>query len=56
MKALPTPDECYKFARDLAHDILENEQHPEHGEMPEEWFMYPENIKKLITYCQTPKP
>jgi hypothetical protein len=47
---LPTPKECYEKAKDLAHEILEAE-----GELVEEWFIYPERIQQLITFCQTPK-
>lgn len=56
MRNLPTPEECFERAKELSHDISEHEQHPEHGELPEEWFIYPENIKKLIEFCQREKP
>jgi hypothetical protein len=56
MGQLPTEDECYAFARHLAHEIDTEVEDKDCGILPEEWYIYPENIKKLITYCQTPKP
>ena len=53
---LPTADECFIFARDLAHEIDPETVDGDGDTLPEEWYIYPENIKKLITFCQTPKP
>ena len=55
MSQLPTEDECYAFARHLAHEIEAEVEDKDCGRLPEEWYIYPENIKKLIAYCQTPK-
>jgi hypothetical protein len=53
---LPTPDECYEKAKNLSHEILPAEDDdPIFGELVEEWFIYPERIQELITFCQTPK-
>ena len=51
---LPTADECFIFARDLAHEIDPETVDGDGDTLPEEWYIYPENIKKLITFCQTP--
>lgn len=55
MSQLPTEDECYAFAQQLAHEIEIEVEDKDCGRLPEEWYIYPENIKKLIAYCQTPK-
>lgn len=55
MSKLPTPEECFERAKELAHEINELEHHREHGELPEEWYMYPENVMKLIEFCQREK-
>lgn len=56
MSKLPTLEECFERAKELAHEILDAEDNdPLIGELPEEWYMYPENVIKLIEFCQREK-
>jgi len=56
MSKLPTPEECFERAKELAHEINDElDARPELGILPEEWYMYPENVIKLIEFCQREK-
>lgn len=56
MNTLPTPDECMAYARSLAVQIDPEAEDVDGDTLPEEWYMYPESIEKLIEFCQKTKP